>query len=222
MEIKKAPQKDLERKKAIFLQIGLIITLSLVLIAFEWSSSDVRVDFLPGIEDDGIIEEVVPITVHKEKLEMPKPVFDVLIITDSDDFPEPDLFIPDTEDTNIDLTNYTIKVEEEKREDIFVNVEEMPEFPGGNNGLLKYLASSVKYPEIARINNVQGKVYVSFVINKKGEVTHVAIARGVDSNLDREALRVVNSMPLWKPGRQNNENVNVSYTVPINFVLKQN
>lgn len=198
------------------------LTLSLVLIAFEWSSSDVRVDFLSGIEDDGIIEEVVPITTHKEKKELPKPVIDVLVITDSDDFPEPELFFPEPDDTNLDLTNFIIKVEEEKRDEIFVNVEEMPLFPGGNDGLLKFLASSVKYPEIARINNVQGKVYVSFVINKRGEVTHVTIARGVDPNLDREALRVVNSMPLWKPGRQNNENVNVSFTVPINFVLKQN
>ena len=96
----------------------------------------------------------------------------------------------------------------------------MPEFPGGEEALRKYIAQSVKYPVIAQENGIQGRVYVSFVVNTKGKVTDVKIARGVDPNLDKEAIRVVNAMPAWKPGKQRGKAVKVSYTVPINFVLQ--
>ena len=95
----------------------------------------------------------------------------------------------------------------------------MPEFPGGELALMRYLASSVKYPTIAEQNNIQGRVYIQFVINAKGEVTNVTILRGIHPSLDKEAIRVVENMPNWKPGKQRNTPVRVSYTVPINFVL---
>ncbi len=96
----------------------------------------------------------------------------------------------------------------------------MPEFPGGEVALRKFIATSVKYPVIAQENGIQGRVYISFVVNTKGKVIDVKIARGVDPNLDKEAIRVVNSMPAWKPGKQRGKAVKVSYTVPINFVLQ--
>lgn len=105
-------------------------------------------------------------------------------------------------------------------EEIFFIVEDMPEFPGGDLALRKYIANSVKYPEIAQKNGIQGKVYVSFVVSKDGTVANAKIARGVDPSLDKEALRVVSNLPIWKPGKQRGQNVNVSYTVPINFVLQ--
>ncbi|HPF52000.1 MAG TPA: M56 family metallopeptidase [Draconibacterium sp.] len=105
-------------------------------------------------------------------------------------------------------------------EDVFFIVEEMPEFPGGDLALRKYIANSIKYPEIAQDKGIQGKVYVTFVVSKDGTVANARIARGVDPSLDKEALRVVSSLPQWKPGKQRGENVNVSYTVPINFVLQ--
>jgi protein TonB len=111
-------------------------------------------------------------------------------------------------------------VEQEKEEEVFVVVEEMPEFPGGNNALRKFLGESVKYPVVAQENGIQGKVYVNFVVNKDGSVSGAKIARGVDPSLDAEALRVVNSMPKWKPGKQRGVPVRVSYTVPISFVLQ--
>ncbi|HKL71223.1 MAG TPA: energy transducer TonB, partial [Marinilabiliaceae bacterium] len=104
--------------------------------------------------------------------------------------------------------------------EVFMIVEEMPEFPGGNAALMKYLANAVKFPVIAQENGIQGRVYVQFVISAKGEVTNAVILRGVDSSLDKEALRVVQNMPKWKPGKQRNRPVRVSYTVPINFVLQ--
>jgi protein TonB len=101
-----------------------------------------------------------------------------------------------------------------------VVVEEMPEFPGGVTALRKYLAESVKYPVIAQENGIQGKVYVNFVVNKDGSVSNAKIARGVDPSLDQEALRVVSTLPKWKPGKQRGQPVRVSYTVPINFQLQ--
>lgn len=111
-------------------------------------------------------------------------------------------------------------VEQEKEEEVFVVVEEMPEFPGGTNALRKFLAESVKYPVVAQENGIQGKVYVNFVVNKDGSVSGAKVARGVDPSLDTEALRVVSSMPKWKPGKQRGVPVRVSYTVPISFVLQ--
>lgn len=114
------------------------------------------------------------------------------------------------------ITSKTLNADEK----IFFIVEEMPEFPGGDLALRKYIANSVRYPEVAQDNGVQGKVYVTFVVGKDGYVKNAQIARGVDPSLDKEALRVVSSLPKWKPGVQRGEPVNVSYTVPINFVLQ--
>jgi TonB family protein len=97
----------------------------------------------------------------------------------------------------------------------------MPEFPGGAAALKAYIANMTKYPEIAIKNGIQGTVYVSFVVSKTGKVTDAKIARGVDPSLNQEALRVVNSLPLWKPGVQRGVAVDVNYTVPVNFVLPQ-
>lgn len=105
-------------------------------------------------------------------------------------------------------------------EDVFFIVEYMPEFSGGDEALRKYIANNVNYPEVAQENGIQGKVYVTFVVTKDGSIANTKIARGVDPALDKEALRVVNSLPKWKPGKQQGEAVNVSYTVPINFALQ--
>ncbi|HAH22922.1 MAG TPA: energy transducer TonB [Prolixibacteraceae bacterium] len=99
-------------------------------------------------------------------------------------------------------------------------VEQMPEFPGGEAAMMKYLHNSVKYPRIATENGVQGKVYVNFVVDKSGGISNVKVVRGVDAALDNEAVRVIKAMPKWIPGKQNGETVRVSYTVPINFVLQ--
>lgn len=103
---------------------------------------------------------------------------------------------------------------------IFFIVEEMPEYPGGEQELRNYISNTIKYPVIAQENGIQGKVYVMFVVTKDGSIANCKIARGVDSSLDNEALRVVNSLPKWKPGKQRGQAVNVSFTVPINFALQ--
>ena len=95
----------------------------------------------------------------------------------------------------------------------------MPEFPGGDAGLMKYIQNNVKYPPIAKEYNITGKVFVSFIVDKSGSVSDVKIARGVDKSLDAEALRVVKSLPKYKPGKQRGKAVRVMFTIPINFTL---
>lgn len=113
------------------------------------------------------------------------------------------------------------KVVEEKKEEmeVFLVVEEMPQFPGGEDELRKFIASNVKYPDIAKENGVQGKVYIYFVVNEKGEIEQVQVKRGVDPYLDKEAIRVIKSLPKYTPGKQRGRPVKVAYTVPINFQL---
>ena len=103
---------------------------------------------------------------------------------------------------------------------VFDVVEEMPSFPGGNGALMSYLSSNVKYPVVAQENGVQGRVIISFVVERDGSISDVKVARSVDPSLDREAQRVVKSMPRWTPGKQNGQTVRVKYTVPVVFRLQ--
>ncbi len=227
MEVKKSPKADLENKKSVFMQIGLVVTLAVVLIAFEWTTTDVDASQFEMVEELEAEEEIMPITRQEEVKPPPPPpppkVADVLNIVEDDVELDEELDIEDTEmeeDTEIDFSDLAMEEEESDDAPVFFIVEDMPEFPGGEEALRKYIAQSVKYPVIAQENGIQGRVYVSFVVNTKGKVTDVKIARGVDPNLDKEAIRVVQAMPAWKPGKQRGKAVKVSYTVPINFVLQ--
>ncbi|WP_282038163.1 energy transducer TonB [Saccharicrinis aurantiacus] len=208
------------------MQVGLVVVLALILIAFEWSTTDVDASQFAMMEDVEAEEEIVPITRQEEVKPPPPPpppkVTDVLNIVDDDVELDEELDIEDSEvDEDMEI-EFDMDLEEEETEDapVFFIVEEMPEFPGGDLELRKYIAQSVKYPVIAQENGIQGRVYVQFVVSTKGAVEQVKVARGVDPNLDKEAIRVVQSMPKWKPGKQRGKAVKVSYTVPINFVLQ--
>ncbi len=96
-------------------------------------------------------------------------------------------------------------------------LDSQPEFPNGNDGLVKYLSENIKYPKKALKNGITGKVFVQFVIDKTGKVTNVVAVRGVEKSLDKEAVRVIKSMPKWKPGMKDGQPVKVKYTIPINF-----
>jgi TonB family protein len=122
------------------------------------------------------------------------------------------------EDTESD-EDVEIEIEEDDGEEFFMVVENMPEFPGGDLGLMKYIQKNLKYPAIAKEYNITGKVYVSFIVDKLGSVTNVKIVRGVEKNLDAEAIRLVKSLPEYKPGTQRGKAVRVMFTIPINFTL---
>ena len=226
MEAKKTKKADLESKRTMFFQIGLVIALGLVLIAFNWDNHVRPTDVFGKanrIEDEKF--DLPPITRPEEKKELPKPtVVEVIEIVD-DKTPDINSVLEinseATAETKIDIGSM-VKEEVDVVDPIFIvgTLDENPEFPGGMVGLLKYLTSSVKYPTFAQEQGIQGTVYLSFIINKDGKVVDVKVIRGVDSSLDKEALRVVNSLPNWKPGRQNGRPVRVSYQVPMKFYLQ--
>lgn len=110
--------------------------------------------------------------------------------------------------------------EETQSDQVFMMVEEMPQFPGGEKALREFITSNIRYPKEAQENGIQGRVYVTFVIDTLGSVVDAKIARGVDPSLDKEALRVVRELPKWQPGKQRGELVKVAYTVPISFALE--
>ena len=229
MELKKSPKADLESKRNTFLLVGLVAALGITLLAFEWTTKPSKAESLGSIQTAEVEEEIIPITREQEVKPPPPPpppkVVEVLNIVDDDVEIEDELEIEDSEaddETVIDVAPVIETAEEEEEEEaqVFFIVEDMPEFPGGDLALRKYIANQIKYPVIAQENGIQGKVYVTFVVGKTGKVSNASIARGVDPSLDKEALRVVNALPTWKPGKQRGKPVNVSYTVPINFVLQ--
>tara|TARA_B110000444_G_C18800496_1_gene577193 strand:+ start:887 stop:1540 length:654 start_codon:yes stop_codon:yes gene_type:complete len=216
MELKKNPEISLEKKKGLFFQIGLVLSLVIVLVAFEWKNYEKLEYNLGQLNLDDMEEEIIPIT--KQELKPPPPPPpppEVIEIIEDDVEIEDELEIEDTESDE----DEEIEIEEEDDEEFFMVVENMPEFPGGDLGLMKYIQKHVKYPAIAKEYNITGKVYVSFIVDKSGSVTNAKIVRGVDKNLDAEALRVVKSLPKYKPGKQRGKAVRVMFTIPINFTL---
>jgi protein TonB len=110
--------------------------------------------------------------------------------------------------------------EEEAPQEVFVVVEEMPSFPGGEKALMDFIYANIQYPEIAKENNIQGKVILRFCVTYKGGVDQVQVIKPVDPSLDNEAVRVIKLLPAWKPGKQGGKPVNVWYSVPVTFQLK--
>ena len=216
MEPKKNPEISLEKKKGMFFQIGLVATLIIVLVAFEWKSYD-KVEYNLGqLNLDDMEEEIIPITKQEEKPPPPPPPPpEIIEIIEDDEEIENEVEVEDTESDE----DVEIEIEEDDDDEFFMVVENMPEFPGGDLGLMKYIQKNVKYPAIAKEYNITGKVYVSFIVDKSGKVTNVKVVRGVDKNLDAEAVRVVKSLPKYKPGKQRGKSVRVMFTIPINFTL---
>ena len=145
----------------------------------------------------------------------PPPPPEVIEIVEYEVEIEDDVVIDDTESDEDEM----IEIEDESDDEFFMVVENMPEFPGGDLWLMKYIQKNVKYPPIAKEYNITGKVYVSFIVDKSGAVTNVKVVRGVDKNLDAEAVRVVKSLPKYKAGKQRGKPVRVMFTIPINFTL---
>ena len=216
MEVKKNPKVDLEKKRSLYLQIGFIIALLLVYAAFEYKNYDKSSYNLGDLNLDDLEEDIIPITKQEQKPPPPPPPPpEIIEIVEDEVEIEEELEIEDTESDEDEI----IEIEEEDDDEFFMVVENMPEFPGGDLGLMKYIQKNVKYPPIAKEYNITGKVYVQFIVDKTGTVTNVKVVRGVDKNLDAEAVRVVKSLPKYKPGKQRGKPVRVMFTIPINFTL---
>jgi periplasmic protein TonB len=221
MELKKNPQADLEKKKPAFIQIGLVLSLAFTLIAFEWKSYQLDLRGFRPLSIDLTEDDVIPITRETPPLPPPPPVVVVDVkIVDDDKIIEEELIISSEADENTKIE--FVPQEEETIPEIekIYYLEDMPEFPGGEAELFKYLKTTINYPKIAKENGIQGVVYVTFIVKADGSISDIEVLRGIKGGCDEEAIRVVKSMPKWKPGLQRGRPVDVHFNLPIRFVLK--
>ena len=228
MEVKKSPKADLEGKKSTWLLVGYVVVLAFMFVAFEWTQRDVKIDTSQAVADVVFEEEIIPITETPEQAAPPPPpeapkVAELLeIVDDKADIEETTTIINEDNQARVEVKYVPVQVVEEEPEEqtIFEVVENMPDFPGGQAALMQYLAKNIKYPTIAQENGTQGRVIVQFVVNKDGSIVDAKVVRSVDPYLDKEALRVINTMPKWKPGMQRGKPVRVKFTVPVMFRLQ--
>ncbi len=229
MEIKKSEKANLENKKLLFVEIGLVISLLITYIAFEWTQKETSVSVLEDTTEVVLEEEIIPITQETPPPPPAAPKIPVLSdqidIVDDEIELEDDLFmnLEDDASLGVEIMDY-VEVEEEVVEEEaipFQLVEEKPSFQGGDaNQFSKWVNQRLVYPEIAKENGVQGRVTLQFTVEKDGTVTKVRVLRGVDPSLDKEAVRVVSSSPKWRPGKQRDRAVPVTYTFPVIFQLR--
>ena len=230
MEIKKSKKADIEGSKVPSYLMGLIVGLACLFVGFEWGTQDVLVVQANEVADI-IAEEEIEITRPEDTPPPPPPppmpaAPEVLEIVDDNMELEQQVIIS-TEDSQHEAQVQTyvapaavVEEEEESSQQIFTVVEKMPQFPGGDAELMKFIGKSIKYPVIAQENGIQGRVICAFVVNRDGSVVDAEVVRGVDPSLDKEALRVIGTMPKWSPGEQRGKPVRVKYTVPITFRLQ--
>lgn len=232
MNSKKTDATNLEKKRTRFFLTGLAVASALTLVAFEWRAP---IDPFQGLADaetnvKAEEEELPPITFTNVK--KPKPIFkpkvstqittapvEVTIVTTVTTTPDPvdDTDFTDWNDEDLFGAEPTFV---DDRDDIFVPVEDMPKFPGGEEALYNFLGKHMKYPRIAQETGIQGIVYIQFIIDKEGNVTEVTTAKGRNVYLDKEAERVVSLLPKWSPGKQRGNAVPVGIRIPVRFTLK--
>jgi len=221
MELKKSKKANLETRRGTHLLLGMVISLALVWMAFEYKSYDhteqMKAKQTLFMDDD----EFVIQTERPKEIKPPevKPVSTVDIVDNTVDVPDINIDVEIDPDDEIDT--YTLSSDEpddDVEPEFFVIVQNQPEFPGGEAKLMEYL-SNIEYPQRAIAGNIQGTVYVSFIVNKDGSISHVKIIRGIGSGCDEETLRIIKAMPKWKPGRQMNTAVAVKVRLPVRFTL---
>lgn len=232
MEAKKTKKADLESKKGLFIQIGLVFSLFLMILLFELSSKDATQAVLA--DKRGIVEEEeMPLPDEQqpepEQLAAMQIMSDELNIVDENVDINTDLNFTSEADKNfqVQAVDYVQKkavvVEEEVEEDVpFALVEHKPKFQGGDPQVTfqKWVLSNVKYPESAVENGIQGKVVVQFTVDKDGSIKNVSVLKKVDPDIDKEAVRVVSSSPKWTPGQQRTKTVPVVFQFPVSFQLQ--
>ena len=228
MEIKKSPNVSLEDKKLLYLLIGVVIALSFIFIALEWTKHDVTKYEVENVEE--AFEEELDIVQTAEELPPPPPpppapeVVEALnVVEDTEETESIDMNTEDLEtDTVVIAPPVEAPVEEEEEDNtIFMVVEQAPEFPGGMQKLMKFLGENVKYPVIAQENGIQGRAICQFVVNRDGSIVDIMVVRSAgDASLDKEAVRLIKSMPKWKAGKQRGKAVRVKFTLPVNFRLQ--
>ncbi len=228
-EVKKSPKANIETQKITALLMGAVLAVSFMFVAFEWSTQTKKLD-ANALVQDVVAEEEIEITRRDPAPPPPPP-------PPEPEAPEVIEVVQEKVDTKVNLSmeddqskaqiqTYTPPPppkpkEEEVTDEIFVVVENQPEFPGGTTAMMKFLNDNIKYPVIAQENGIQGRVICNFVVERDGSITDVQVVRGVDPSLDKEAIRVIQQMPKWKPGSQRGKPVRVRFTLPVLFRLQQ-
>ncbi|HNX84545.1 MAG: energy transducer TonB [Bacteroidales bacterium] len=228
MEPKKSEKANLENKKSMFIQVGLIVALLVCLGAMEWTSGQKKDSAFAGMTEEAIEEEQIPVTEETPPEEMPPPevtVTDLFEIVEDDVVIDNEVKFEDdetSEDKVVEIYAPVLQAEEEEvEEEIFVIVEDMPKFKGGDiNKFREWVQKRVRYPELAAENGIQGRVFITFVVETNGNVSNVTISRSVDQLLDEAAKEAVMASPKWEPGMQRGRPVRVRYSIPIIFQLQ--
>ncbi len=223
MEIKKSPKADLQNKRGLLLEIGLCVALGLVILAFAYTPKEHRIQQI-DTSYGPVEEQITEITRQDQKPPEPPKKIEVKVIADILEVVTNDTKI----NTDVDFTEFDenaeieqiVAVEEEEVEDDqpFLTAETMPSFQGGDlNTFRKWVQDNVRFPQIALENGIQGRVTLSFVIEKDGRLTNIQVLQTPDRSLSEEAIRVLNKSPKWSPGKQRNQTVRVKYTLPVDF-----
>ncbi len=220
---KKSPEADVTRKSSLYLSIGLVVSLLVVNTAFEWRFyDDGALADLGQVTDD--FEEMLDIPPTEQppppppKIQQPE-IIEVPDEEEIEDEIEVNLDVEITEESAIEQIVFEEPVEEEVADEVFTIVEQQPVYPGGMRAFYQFVQKKLKYPSQARRMGIEGRVFVQFVVDKKGNITEVVAVRGIGAGCDVEAVRVIKSSPKWKAGKQRGKAVKVRMILPITFKL---
>lgn len=223
METKKSPKADLTKKTGLFFNIGLVITLALVIAAFEFPIYDQStVDLKNAIDDN--FEDIMEIPPTEQPPPPPPKIVqpEIVEVPDEEEIEdeiEIDLDVEVTEETVIEEIVFEEEPQEEVSEEIFTIVEDQPTPKGGMQAFYQYVQKNLKYPAQARRMGIEGKVFVQFVVDKDGNINDVKAVKGIGAGCDEEAVRVLKLAPRWNPGKQRGRAVKVRMILPITFKL---
>lgn len=228
MDTKKSPKVDLEGKRSTFVLMGLVAVLALLFVAFEWADKVKVYDIMSNMDID-IEEQMMEQTFQEETPppppapEVPDVIEEIKVVEDTKEVETIDFSSEDDKNKVQEIIQAPVVKPADPEDDenyVFQVVEKQPEFPGGNEALMKYLGQNIKYPTVAAQNGIQGRVVCRFTVKRDGSVGDVEVVRkGDHPSLDREAIRVIESMPKWKPGQQRGKAVNCKFTLPVVFKL---
>ena len=226
MEIKKSRKADLQNKRGLLLEIGLIVALLAVIVAFSYTPSEHRIDKV-DLNYGPIEEEMTDITIQDQKPPEPpkkvevKVIADMLQVVTNDTKITTDVDFAEFDESTEIVQQVVVKEEEIVEEEIFVTAETMPSFMGGDLGVFRnWVQKQLNYPPIAQENGIQGKVIIQFVVEKDGRLTNVQVLSTPDRSLSEEAVRVLQLSPRWSPGKQRNQPVRIKYTLPVDFRIQ--
>ncbi len=233
MERKKSKKADLERKRGSILLVGLVCATSTVLMSFEYAQFEMNNgdDLMSSVSHHEDVWELIEPKIEYTSTKQPEPVkqSDMVVADpepepepapdpepDPEPTPEPGPFPPGPPGPPLPPQPEPEPILPQVPYEV---VEQMPEFPGGFEAMYEFLSNNIKYPQMCIDNNVQGKSYIKFTVEKDGSITNMEVIKSAHKLLDKEAVRVIGTMPKWIPGRQLNKVVRVNYTLPINFIL---